>query len=34
MRYCPTCGTRLKTTTSRGGLPRRVCPECHGGERQ
>ena len=28
MRYCPTCATRLKTTSSRGGIPRRECPEC------
>jgi len=28
MRYCPECATRLKTTSSRGGIPRRECPEC------
>lgn len=28
MRYCPRCATRLETTTSRGGLTRRECPEC------
>jgi len=27
-RYCPTCGAKLSTTTSRGGLTRRVCPNC------
>ncbi|MBC9985147.1 hypothetical protein E4P24_02010 [Haloferax sp. AS1] len=30
-RFCPSCGSRLATTTSRGGLPRRTCPECNGG---
>ncbi|AXG11636.1 TFIIB-type zinc ribbon-containing protein [Haloplanus rubicundus] len=30
-RHCPTCGARLVTTTSRGGIPRRTCPECQGG---
>jgi hypothetical protein len=43
MRYCPRCATRLETTTSRGGLTRRECPECaddrddarhYGGNRQ
>lgn len=43
MRYCPSCATRLKTTSSRGGIPRRECPECaddrddarhYGGNRQ
>ncbi|WP_188882673.1 zf-TFIIB domain-containing protein [Halarchaeum grantii] len=33
LHYCPTCGTRLETTTSPGGLPRRTCPECGGDER-
>ncbi|WP_420191808.1 zf-TFIIB domain-containing protein [Haloplanus salinarum] len=33
-RYCPACGTRLVTTTSRGGLKRRTCPECNGGDRR
>ena len=28
MRYCPRCATRMKATTSRGGIPRRECPEC------
>jgi hypothetical protein len=28
MRYCPECAARLKTTSSRGGIPRRECPEC------
>ncbi|AXG11757.1 zf-TFIIB domain-containing protein [Haloplanus rubicundus] len=30
-RHCPTCGARLVTTTSRGGIPRRTCPDCQGG---
>ncbi|WP_394342391.1 zf-TFIIB domain-containing protein [Salinigranum rubrum] len=30
-RWCPRCGSRLKTETTRGGIPRRICPECHGG---
>jgi len=43
MRYCPTCATRLRSTSSRGGIPRRECPECaddrddarhYGGNRQ
>ena len=42
MRYCPACATRLETETSRGGIPRRECPECadrddarhYGGNRQ
>ncbi|AZH26909.1 hypothetical protein DU502_16675 [Haloplanus aerogenes] len=33
-RHCPTCGARLVTTTSRGGLTRRICPDCNGGERR
>jgi hypothetical protein len=28
MRYCPRCAARLETTTSRGGLTRRTCPNC------
>lgn len=28
MRYCPECATRLRSTSSRGGIPRRECPEC------
>jgi predicted nucleic acid-binding Zn ribbon protein len=28
VRYCPDCGARLTRTTTRGGLPRDVCPEC------
>jgi hypothetical protein len=24
-RYCPECGGRMHTTTSRGGIPRREC---------
>jgi hypothetical protein len=43
MRYCPECATRLRSTSSRGGIPRRECPECaddrddarhYGGNRQ
>ncbi|WP_353634620.1 hypothetical protein ABSL23_02375 [Halobacterium sp. NMX12-1] len=27
-RFCGHCGSRLKPSTSPGGIPRRVCPEC------
>ncbi|PSQ06138.1 hypothetical protein BRC97_07100 [Halobacteriales archaeon QS_6_71_20] len=34
VRYCPSCGARLVTRTPPGsGIPRRVCPECSGGDR-
>ncbi|MFC6785066.1 zinc ribbon domain-containing protein [Halobaculum halobium] len=33
MSYCPSCGSRLVTRTPFGsGIPRRVCPECPGGD--
>ncbi|WP_435062363.1 zinc ribbon domain-containing protein [Halobaculum sp. EA56] len=33
MRFCPSCGARLETRTATGsGIPRRVCPECDGGD--
>lgn len=32
LRYCPGCGGRLRTTTTPGCLPRRVCPDCHAEE--
>ncbi|WP_269073607.1 hypothetical protein [Halobacterium sp. KA-6] len=30
-RFCGNCGTRLEVTSTRGGIPHRVCPDCGGG---